>query len=177
MEILDTLKTLPAFSGFSPEELEYLAQHIQQTQYAEGQAILQEGTLNDAMYILVNGIVEIRKKFGGQEVVVAELMPGNFLGEGGLLAPEAKKTTVMAIAKTPAEALVIHRSFLETAAQEMPMAAIKLLRSVALLLSQKVRSVDEAYVKLFMESRGIQNISELQELQGLLAKEWSLPEN
>lgn len=175
METLNMLKALPLFAGFAPEELDFLASRIQTGNFGEGAVLLREGATSEETHILLRGVVEIRKRFGGQDVVVAELVAGNLLGEGGLLSPTPQTTMAMAIAKTKVESLIIHRQTLEDAAKERPWVAIKLLRTIGTVLSIKLRRLDEAYVKLFMESRGAGNIGELRELQDLLTKEWALP--
>ncbi len=177
MDTSSILKVLPAFSDFQPDELEYLAARIEAGSFAEGAVLMQEGENSEVTHILLRGVVEIRKRFGGQDVVVAELVAGSLLGEGGLLSAIPQKTMAMAIAKTAVESLVIQRQTLETAVTENPIVAFKLLRVIGLVLSKKLRLVNEAYVKLFMENRGAGSTDEMKELQDLLAKEWALPES
>lgn len=164
MKTSTILKALSVFSNFSESEIDFLGNHFQSKSMAEGDVILNEDSVNDTLYVVIRGIVEIRKKIEQQEIAVAFLTAGSFLGEGGLVGFVPQKAMAVAVARTPVEALTLSRDVMDLAAREQPAIVVKLLRLLATALSRKLNRLDEEYVSLFLQFKGIQKIHELKSL-------------
>lgn len=81
--------------------------------YASGDVILKQGDPSDEMYIVSTGAVRVvRDDEYGARIHVADLHPGAFFGEIGLLNRAPRSATVEAI--TPVSVLVIDRPLFET---------------------------------------------------------------
>jgi signal transduction histidine kinase len=81
----DFLRRQPLFSGLSEDDLERLYHMAEPLFIPAGRRFIQEGEPGDTLYILLDGEVEVSKRQGGQDVVLALRGPGEFFGEMSLL--------------------------------------------------------------------------------------------
>ena len=128
-EIAEHLAALPIFSGCSKRELRHLAGLSRQHQLEAGQPLFEQGQPASAAYVVVAGRVEVRRD--GQPV--AQLGPGQVVGELGLLLQRAHSATVTAT--TPVEVVALPQSALREAVEEVPGLAWNLLQAIADRLS------------------------------------------
>ena len=135
-ELADHLAVLPLFSGCSKRELRHLAGQTQHHQLDVGQHVLEAGQPSTAAYVIVAGRVEIRRD--GR--TIAELGPGEVVGELGLLLQREHSATVTAI--TPVEIITLTRAALKEAVDEVPGLAWRLLQTVAERLSAEESNLD-----------------------------------
>jgi CRP/FNR family transcriptional regulator, cyclic AMP receptor protein len=128
-ELADHLAVLPLFSGCSKRELRHLAGMTRHHQLEAGQHVFEEGQSANAAYVIVAGHVEVRRN--GQ--TIAELGPGQVVGELGVLLRRDHSATVTA--KTPVDVVALPRVALKEAVQDVPGLAWHLLEAVAERLS------------------------------------------
>jgi signal transduction histidine kinase len=81
----DVLRRLPLFAGLSEDDLERLYHMAEPVFIPEGRRFIQEGDPGDTLYIVLDGEVEVTKRQGGQDVVLAVRGAGEFFGEMSLL--------------------------------------------------------------------------------------------
>jgi len=91
--------------------------------------LFEQGQPASAAYVIVAGHVEVRRE--GR--VIAELGPGQVVGELGLLLRRAHSATVTAT--TPIEVVALSQAALKEAVEEVPGLAWHLLQAVAERLS------------------------------------------
>ena len=81
-----SLARVPLFKRLQPNELERLAEEVDQVNYRAGETIFNEHDRGDALYILEEGSVRIWVYDEDvTEVTLAELKPGDFFGELAVL--------------------------------------------------------------------------------------------
>lgn len=81
-----SLARVPLFKRLDAQELEHLAEEIDQVNYPAGETIFHEHDRGDALYILEEGTVRIWVMDEDvNEVTLAELKPGDFFGELAVL--------------------------------------------------------------------------------------------
>ena len=68
--------------------------------YQDGQAIFEEGSSGDWVYVILSGQVEISKTVGGKKVVIEVLQPEDVFGELGFLGGFERTATTTAIGET-----------------------------------------------------------------------------
>jgi CRP/FNR family transcriptional regulator, cyclic AMP receptor protein len=68
--------------------------------YRAGQVIFKEDDLEDTMYFIKEGRVEISKKMGDADQVIALLGPNDFFGEMALLSKAPRSATAKAVRET-----------------------------------------------------------------------------
>lgn len=98
MPTTELLAMVPLFSNVSPEVLEAMANRVQVVHFLPGDTCIAEGQQGDALYVIVQGRVEVsRRGPDNEEQVLAELEGGNFFGEMALLGAQIRNATVRAL--------------------------------------------------------------------------------
>jgi small-conductance mechanosensitive channel/CRP-like cAMP-binding protein len=97
------LESVDLFSGLTPKLQRTLADHLEFTPFAAGEAVTREGEKDDGLYMIVEGeaIVRIGGRSNDSSALlgprdVARLGPGQFFGEMSLMTGEARTATVIA---------------------------------------------------------------------------------
>src|SRR5580693_2123754 len=132
-----TRPTLPTFSWIGhlkQDDREFFPGH-------PGNVIIEEGAMQTEVFVVISGKLEVRaKQEDGSEVLLAQIGPGETLGEISLFNPGPAAATVTAVEFSQlwriADDDLIH--FME----ENPGAGNVLLRTLASILAQRLRQVD-----------------------------------
>lgn len=88
------------FPKLSPEELERLKVHGQELQLSPGQIIFQEGDPFYQFYVVLEGQVQITRRIGAEEQMLALHEPGEFTGEISMIVGKPATATARAIGAT-----------------------------------------------------------------------------
>ena len=103
---MEILRDLPYFSGLEDNLLDEVSRQSTQQTLPAGSQIIEEGTTSEDMFVIVSGEFEVVKKGPSRDdVVLANLGPGDVVGEIALL-DEAPRTASV-FAKTEAEVVRI----------------------------------------------------------------------
>ena len=98
MNKVSILQQSPLFNKLLPAELETLAEVTQERRFEEGENIILEGESGDALFIIVEGLVEVlRSDSRGEEKSLATLKSPDFFGEMALIDKNNRSATVRAI--------------------------------------------------------------------------------
>jgi CRP-like cAMP-binding protein len=131
---VELLRKVPLFAECSKGELRKLAGIADELDLREGTVLTREGRSAHEFFVLVEGAVRVTK--GSKKL--ADLGPGDWLGEIALLTKSARTATATATA--PVRTLVIvDRDFRQVVA-EIPSIAMKMLSSVAERLQRTAQS-------------------------------------
>ena len=113
MDEAELLKQTPLFRNLGADDIERMAQSTRIQNYKAGQAIVIEGRVGAAFFIVVSGSVEV---FGvrkdSDEVVLATLGAGEFFGELAIMKHVPRSANVRALQDTTC--LVIRRADFES---------------------------------------------------------------
>ena len=126
----DLLRKVPLFAGCSKGELRKLASIADELDIREGTVLTREGRTGHEFFVLVEGTVRVTKN----NRKLADLGPGDWLGEIALLARGPRTATATATA--PVVALVIVDRAFRQVVTEIPSIAMKMLSCVAGRLSR-----------------------------------------
>jgi len=123
---LDTsrLKTLPLFESVPDEDLERISPFVSEVSVSEGKPLVTEGDYAYEFMAIEEGTAEVRR---GDEKL-AELGPGEFFGEVGLLGDDRRNATV--VATSPMRLLTLDRWDMRRLEKAVPTVAAK-IRSAA----------------------------------------------
>lgn len=122
---VDLLRSVPLFAECSKGELRKLAAIADEIDLREGTVLTREGRSAHEFFVLVEGTVRVTKD--GR--TLADLGPGEWLGEIALLTKAARTAT--ATATSPVVALVIVDRDFRRVVEEIPSIAMKVLSCVA----------------------------------------------
>lgn len=101
----ESLSSVPLFKRLTPEELQQLAEEVDQVRFSADETIFNERDIGDALYVVEKGAVRIWVLDEDVEpVTLTELKPGEFFGELAVLDRGPRSTNATAIEET-----VLHR--------------------------------------------------------------------
>lgn len=130
----DFLRQIPLFSGLDDYALERLVAMSREFELAPGDYLIREDEIGDSMYIILEGMVQVRKRSGDGEVVLAERGAGEVIGEMSVLDQAPRYASVIAL--TECRILQIDQETFMALIDWSPTAARAILRTFA----QRIRS-------------------------------------
>jgi len=118
------LEGLWLFSSLSREELERVARWTDELEVPAGRELAQEGSFAHEFFVIEDGSAAVLKD--GERI--AELGPGDFFGEIGLL--ETERRTASVVADTPLRVIVMFQREFKQMEREMPAVAERLRAAI-----------------------------------------------
>lgn len=116
LDLLDRIRSFPLFMSAPDDFLAAIGKHLRPQIHAPHDHILTEGDDAKAMYWLVRGVVAVTSRDG--EAVYAELKPGAFFGEIGVLMDMPRTATI--VARTKCLLVVLKKEDLHTELPRYP---------------------------------------------------------
>lgn len=114
------LKSLPLFEGVPEAELHKISPFVSEVSVSEGKQLVHEGDYAYEFMAIEEGSAEVTR---GDERL-AELGPGDFFGEMGLLDDDKRNATV--VAKSPMRLLTLDRWDMRRLEKAVPSVADKI---------------------------------------------------
>ena len=133
---VNQLSRLSFLAGIRREVIERLAADVQEWYYQPGDVIIAEGSPGREVYIVVDGLVEVVKDHGPQEMVLAELGAESVFGEMGMLENQPRYASVRAV--QPTRLFVLTERAIDSIFDQQPV----LIYPFARLLSARLRETD-----------------------------------
>jgi signal transduction histidine kinase len=123
---------IPLLAELPAELLEEVARGARRLRLPAGRVVIHEGAPGDGLYLLVAGELEVTRRCGGQEVVLAVFGPGALLGEMSLLERSPRSASVRTTRDS--ELLAIESADFQALLERSPALSSILLRTVLLRL-------------------------------------------
>ena len=130
----DRLKASPLFAGLSSRELRALAPRADEVELENGRTLVREGDWPYEFFAIEEGTAEVRRG----EQLLAELGPGDFFGEMGLVGDTRRNATV--VARTQLKVVVMTAQAFRQTARELPDVA----RKINATIEARCRELDPA---------------------------------
>ena len=108
--------------------------------FQAGIVLFEEGQPGQDMYVVLQGQVEIRRKVGETEHVLAVLMPGDFFGEMAILNQRPRSAT--AVTRIDSRLLVIEGRMFEAMLRARPEIALRIIKALAMRLENANQHVE-----------------------------------
>ncbi|HUS31306.1 MAG TPA: Crp/Fnr family transcriptional regulator [Kofleriaceae bacterium] len=134
--------------------------------FKAGTVLFEEGQPGDYMYVITRGEVEIRRKVGETERVLAVLPAGEFFGEMAIL--NARPRSATAVVRIDSRLLVIEGSTFEAMLRARPEIALRIIKALAVRLENANQHV-ELLLLPTPNHRVVQCLRHMAEEQMLLA--------
>jgi signal transduction histidine kinase/predicted CoA-binding protein len=132
----DFLKKVPLFASLPEHDLERLCELVTEVKLNTGDQLFAEGSPGDKAYIIEKGEIEILKKSGGKNVLLAVRKSGDVIGEMSLL--EQAPRFASGRARTDCTLLAISHEQLDELLNNSPSAA----RSLLFTITSRLRSTE-----------------------------------
>ena len=120
--------SIPLLDDLDGDEKEFLFLAAGHEDVAAGDTVLRKGEQGTAMYLVLDGAIEVRDERRGQSRVLGTLGAGQLFGEAGFLMNTPRSADVVAIADTHLVVLD-QKAFAKLSAQH-PAVALKVMRNL-----------------------------------------------
>jgi CRP/FNR family cyclic AMP-dependent transcriptional regulator len=131
---MDLLRNVPLFRSLSKRQLNAVARYTDAHRARQGAVLTKKGQHGLEAFVIVDG--RARVEVGGRKI--AELGPGDFVGELSLI--DGKPRTATVIAQTPMTLLVVRRRDFRSLRDTVP----GLQEKLVLTLCERLRQADQA---------------------------------
>ena len=118
------LKAIPLFAGLNRKERRALAPRAYEVELEQGRVIVREGEWAYEFFAIEDGTAEVRRG----EQLLAELGPGDFFGEMGLVGDTRRNANV--IASSPLKVVVMTAQAFRQTSRELPEVAAKIRAAI-----------------------------------------------
>jgi CRP-like cAMP-binding protein len=139
--IEEAIAAAPLYRDLSAPELAELAIGLDLRRFAPGETLMRQGQVSDGAYVIAAGRVAVSARLpGGGEAPIADLGPGDLLGEMALLMRGGRRTaTARAVGEV--EALFTDRRYFEASLHLLRPASLKILRRLGLMIAERLRAM------------------------------------
>jgi CRP-like cAMP-binding protein len=163
------LVQVPIFRGLSEADAQALVEIVEETTAKKGDYLFHEADAGDALYVVLEGTVEITKKDrAGTAQQLAKLGDGSALGEMSLVSNNGPRSA-SALAASDVRLLKISSTRFAKLIREDSVPALRIVHNLAQVMSRRLLLMDEKLVDLLDRAK---KREELQDFQRLLS-EWS----
>ncbi len=135
---------IPLLQGLTEEESKAFVSSGTILTSNEGDTLIREGDVGNEMFLILSGVVDVRKHLQGRTHSITLLGQGDIFGEMGLISRKTRSADVLALA--PTEMLVITQGFLEKTIKTTQGIASKVLYNLSLILCERLRLSSENWV-------------------------------
>jgi CRP-like cAMP-binding protein len=142
---LTLLRSVTLFKDLDDAELTAFLSILQAYDVQTDELILQEGAPVGHLYLVSDGMVQVRRDANGKEILLARLGPGAFFGEVNLFDPAGVATATIYAMKPTRMAVVDYATmlaFMET----YPATGYKIVTVITAELAKRLRRTDEKLV-------------------------------
>lgn len=122
---LDRLAAVPLFAGLGKRDMEFLASRVDEVSIRDGQTVITEGQSTESFVIVTSGRVRVIR----QGKPVAQLGPGDFFGEIGMI--DQGPATATVVAEGPVQAMVLSHAQFRDAIKGNDKLAMQVLAAMA----------------------------------------------
>ena len=139
MNLETALRTAPLFAPLDDRQRSRIGDLMTIRRFDPGTTILRQGSSAVALYLLLDGEVEVSREpeEGGKPVPLARLKPGDIFGEMAVLDDDTRSSSITAL--EPTRCALLSRWELLQELRRHPELAIELVR----VLARRIRAMDE----------------------------------
>ncbi len=151
LNLFKILKRIPLFKDLSKRELRKVANILHERNYQVNEYVFQMHQPGAAMFIIKTGKIKILYESDTEDdIELAVLGEGDFLGELALLDNSPRSASAMAMEKT--EMLAIFRADLDKLLMTEPGIGAKIIRQLAVVIGLRLKATNEQLSKINTEA-------------------------
>lgn len=149
--IIETLRHCRLFDNLTDEQLNHVADLVEEHHFRKGDYVCREGAWGDSMFIIDSGEVKIVKKLDVDDIwEITTLRHGDFFGEVALVDGSPRTASCMALNHTTV--LEIFGRDFQQLIHARDDLANRMLESLLRTLINRIRSTDNLVAKIMVES-------------------------
>jgi CRP/FNR family transcriptional regulator, cyclic AMP receptor protein len=143
-EDFSSIKNSTMLQGLSDQELGKLAGFCEMREMAEGTTVFIENMPGESLFLVKKGTIRVSRMFAeGDEQTLVVLGPEDIFGEMAVIDGLPRSATAR-VAEN-AELISLNRKSLEQLCRDDAALALKLVKNIVKVFSQRVREVNEEY--------------------------------
>lgn len=129
----------------TPNDWALLRDKAREIQFAKDQRLIHEGLVGNTLYILKTGTARVERKNAGHAIRIATLKAGDICGEMSFI--EKTSASASVVADEPLTADALDAAVLAQIFESFPHVGSRFFRSVALMLSRRLRATSAELTK------------------------------
>jgi len=137
MQYASLLREIPLFESMEDADLVALGKKLTPKDFIGGATVFAQGDEGDAMYVILEGAVDIVAGSGNQRVTLASLFNGQYFGELSLLDGATRSASALATRDT--HALALNRDDFVEFVKGRPEAALSIMHEIG----ERMRATNE----------------------------------
>jgi CRP/FNR family cyclic AMP-dependent transcriptional regulator len=134
----------PLLANFAPEDLAQLSTYGESRSYLDGEVVINEGDLNDHLYLVLRGKLQISKMDDTSSQEIGFVTVSGSLGEMSVFDPGPASATVKAAGEV--EVWRISKDNLERLHEVRPKVAYRLVTRICGCLAHRLRTLNQRLV-------------------------------
>ena len=139
---LDSLKSLPYFSGLDESVLASIGKHVFEKKAERGETLVFEGEPAEVLYFVVAGVVKVFKTSAdGKEQIYRIIRPGDSFNDVPVLAGGVNLASAAAMSAVVLNG--IQKKDLENLSKEYPQLALNIIKVLSLRVEELVELVED----------------------------------
>lgn len=131
------LPALGIVADLAPNDRSLLCSYGHFSYHQVGETLIQEGTPQESLYLLLSGELHARRFLQGRETLLGKIRQGESFGEVNIFDPGAASASVVVMA--PSQVWRIDRTALTDFYAAYPEASVTLTTRIAAILSRRLR--------------------------------------
>lgn len=145
--IINCLSGIAIFADLDGTELNIVSEHMHVSRFEPGDIVFSEGDPGDEVCFVVDGTLDVLKIQSGEvEKKIAIKAPGGSIGEMAVIGNFSRTATVKACTDTTL--LTLSRRRFDQLCDEYPAIGVKILRSIARMLSLHLRDTSQELLEV-----------------------------
>jgi CRP-like cAMP-binding protein len=129
----------------APAEVDALLAAGTRRAFRVDETVLEQGVTDPSLYIVTAGVLHVRRRAEGRQVLLGRVEPGGFFGEISLFDPGP--TTAAVAAASNGELVQLSRTQLQDFAESNPAIVVNVLIGLLEGMAQRLRRTDERLVE------------------------------
>jgi len=134
------------FHFLTHDDLRLLAEKARRVSFSTGEIVLSEGSEAQGIFVLRSGQVKIEKRFPSPPHTITTLGPGEVFGEVSFIDSHPASASVIAIEASEAD--ILDKTEVISLLASVPGLSSRFYQSLALKLSERLRSTTDTLVGL-----------------------------
>lgn len=134
------------FHFLTHDDLRLLAEKARRVSFATGEIVLSEGSEAPGIFVLRTGRVKIEKRFPSPPHTITTLGPGEVFGEVSFIDSHPASASVIAVEASEAD--ILEKTEVISLLASVPGLSSRFYQSLALKLSERLRSTTDTVVGL-----------------------------
>lgn len=140
-DIINILREVPIFATLTKREIKKVSLIVYERLYKQGEFLFKEGNPGAGMYIIQDGVINIESSSQADNLVLATLGRGDFVGELSLLDETNRSATARCIKDT--RVIVFFRQDLFDLIERESILGVKILKELAMMIGARLRETNK----------------------------------